>query len=290
MTRGIAWARASELPDLQKIWNTGFASPDGDTSGVAFIFEKLLKPANMLVLRVGDKPAATLSIQDFELTTQTEPIKAAYVYGVVTAPEYRGRGYSTALLEYADAVLQDNGYKAAVLVPASESLFAFYETRGYKTAFRLNRASVMAEELIPGKAAEPVNAAWLMEAREAAFGSSPMFARWPLAYLKYIAGDCEFYGGGVYNVGGICAACHCYGSAVVVKELACASGNVQVAEALAALRGKFPAAKRFELNLREDIHTVYTNNLLPFGMIKWYDKDVKRQAGGSRGYITHALD
>jgi GNAT superfamily N-acetyltransferase len=290
MTRGIAWARESDMPALQKIWNTGFASPNGDISGVAFIFERLLKPENMLVLRAGGEPAATLTVQDFELTSQTGPIKAAYVYGVVTAPEHRGRGYSTAILQYADSLLQENGYKAAVLVPASESLFGFYENRGYETAFRLNRASVMAAELTPGQTPEPVNAAWLMEAREAAFGSSPMFVRWPLEYMRYIAEECEFYGGGVYSAGAMCAACQCYGSTVVVKELAGASGNVQVAEALAALRGKFPAAKRFELNLREDIHTVYTNNLLPFGMIKWYDKDVKRQAGGVCGYLTHALD
>jgi GNAT superfamily N-acetyltransferase len=277
------------MPALQSIWNTGFASPAGDTSGVAFMFERLLKPENMLVLRAGEKPAATLSIQDFELETPNAPIKAAYVYGVVTLPEYRGRGYSTVLLEYADTVLIKAGYQAAVLVPASESLFGFYGNRGYETAFRLNKASVMAEELAPGQAAQPANAARLIKAREACFGSAPMFARWPLHYLEYAVEEYEFYGGGVYSIGTMCAACHLYGDTVAVKELTNAIENVQLAEALAALRPKFPQAKRFELCLREDIHTAYTNNLLPYAMIKWYDNDIKRRAGDF-GYITHALD
>jgi predicted N-acetyltransferase YhbS len=270
------------------MWGTGFASPTGDVSGVAFMFERLLKPENMLVLRVDGKPAATLTVQAFELTAG---IKAAYVYGVVTLPEYRGRGCSTALLEYADTVLQDKGYQAAVLVPASESLFGFYEKRGYETAFKLNRASVAAGELTqaPTLEVKPTSAEKLTDAREAAFGSNLMFARWPLEYMRYIAEECKFYGGGVYSIGTMCAACHLYRDTVVVKELTAAFENVQLAEALAALRGRFPDAKRFELCLREDIHTAYTNNLLPYAMIKWYDSDIKRRAGGF-GYITHALD
>jgi predicted acetyltransferase len=165
MTRRVERAWESDMPGLQKIWGTGFASPTGDTSGVAFMFERLLKPENMLVLRTGDEAAATLTVQDFELTAG---IKAAYVYGVVTLPEYRGRGYSTALLEYADTVFQDKGYKAAVLVPASESLFGFYEKRGYGTAFRLNRASVSAGELTQASTlkVKPASAETLTEARE----------------------------------------------------------------------------------------------------------------------------
>jgi hypothetical protein len=256
---------------------------------VAFLFERLIKPANMLALRVGSEIAATLTIQDFELTAEAGPMKAAYVYGVATLPEYRGRGYSTELLACADTVFKDAGYKAAVLVPASEGLFGFYQKRGYGTAFRLNKASVAAAGLAPGGALRPASAARLTEAREASFGPGRMFARWPLDYMRYIAEECAFYGGGVFGIGEMCAACHCYGSTVIVKELTGAGSGAQIAGALAALRGKFPAAKRFELCLREDIHTVYTNNLLPYAMIKWYDSDIKRQAAGTP-YITHALD
>ena len=276
----------SGMERLKEIWRDSFGG-----EGVDFIFQRLLRPENMIVKRVNGEAVATLSVQEFRLGG----CKAAYIFGVATAPEHRGRGYSTQLLEHADTALKDAGYAAAVLVPASKSLFGFYEKRGYETAFRLNKASVAAGDLPKSSRleAKPASAETLTQAREMAFGHSGMFARWPLEYLRYIAEECGFYGGGVFSLGeNVCAACYLFGETLAVKELAGASEDARLTEALAALKRKFPAARRFELYLREDIHTAYTNNLLPFGMIKWYDSVEKRRAESSGGlcYITHALD
>ena len=59
--------------------------------------------------------------------------KGRYIYAVATKKEYQNRGYSSKLLEYVNEYINMNNEKFSVLVPASDSLFDFYEKRGYNT-------------------------------------------------------------------------------------------------------------------------------------------------------------
>ncbi len=65
----------------------------------------------------------------------------AFVENVVTHPEYRGRGFATACLDYAKEIAQkENCYKIMLLTGSKrESTLNFYERAGYnskdKTAF-----------------------------------------------------------------------------------------------------------------------------------------------------------
>lgn len=58
--------------------------------------------------------------------------RAAYIYALATAPEYRGRGYAHALMAQIREELSRAGYGAILLVPGTESLFRFYEGMGYR--------------------------------------------------------------------------------------------------------------------------------------------------------------
>lgn len=59
--------------------------------------------------------------------------KIAYIYGVATDPAAQGQGVASGLLEDVHRLLKDCGYSGAILVPASDMLFMFYEKRGYST-------------------------------------------------------------------------------------------------------------------------------------------------------------
>ncbi|MBQ5754559.1 MAG: GNAT family N-acetyltransferase [Oscillospiraceae bacterium] len=63
--------------------------------------------------------------------------KGAYYYGLATDPICRGKNLMTGLMEYADAALKERGMEFVCLIPASPSLFEFYERRGYEKAFGL---------------------------------------------------------------------------------------------------------------------------------------------------------
>ena len=72
---------------------------------------------------------AALCWFDLEIRGQ----KWAYLYAVVTAPEFRGRGLCRKLLARSEAQWEKMGYAGALLVPADEGLRAMYGKLGYET-------------------------------------------------------------------------------------------------------------------------------------------------------------
>lgn len=54
-----------------------------------------------------------------------------YVYAVATAPSHRNRGICRRLMAFAEEYVKNLGEDFLILVPASPSLFAFYESMGY---------------------------------------------------------------------------------------------------------------------------------------------------------------
>ncbi len=61
---------------------------------------------------------------------------AYYLYALGTTPEYRQRGIMGEMIEYAARLSKDRQIDYLFLVPASESLFGYYEKRGFQNAFR----------------------------------------------------------------------------------------------------------------------------------------------------------
>lgn len=71
--------------------------------------------------------------------------KAAYLYAIATKKEYRGQGLCRNLMAFAEKNLDCD---CCVLVPASKSLFGFYEALGYETAFTRSRTAFSGGEEI----------------------------------------------------------------------------------------------------------------------------------------------
>lgn len=290
----VRFSKRGEFPALTEIWKACFKDTEENT---VRIFEKLQKPENILVLPCGGEIAAMLSFREFELTSPENQCKAAYIYGVATHPAYQGKGYSTVLLGNAAKLLTHRGYACAVLVPAEESLFGFYQKRGFETAFKLNKATVEVCEIKDGESFEfkEIDVKTFGFTRDEHFGDSKMFACWDDEYLEYIAMESKLSGGGAlgFERDGkrVCAMCYVDGDTVLVKELAAAPSELEAA--IRSLKSHFGGAKRFLFYLREDVKTSYTNNLLPFAMIQWYDNKVRTDmeaSGGSSAYIAHVLD
>lgn len=67
------------------------------------------------------------------VTLQNRP--GAYLYALCTAPEARGRGLMSGLLDHAAAAARAGGARFLVTIPAGPELFPFYEKRGFARAF-----------------------------------------------------------------------------------------------------------------------------------------------------------
>lgn len=79
----------------------------------------------------------------FDAEWEGQPV--AYLYAIATAESHRGRGICQALMSHTHAHLKAQGYRAAMLVPGSASLFSFYEKLGYRTVCTIGETEAIAK-------------------------------------------------------------------------------------------------------------------------------------------------
>lgn len=291
----IAFAKGHQLPALQAMWRRCFGDGEEYT---AFVFRHLLCPQNILVCSdEEERPQGMLCQYPMTLSGPGYSCKSAYIFGVATLPEHRGRGISTKLLEAAHRYLKMEKTAASVLVPASEGLFRFYGQRGYQNAFSIVKEHYPAAALSPtglGCVLIPAAFETLHERRLKHYGASRMLAGWGEDYLRFIGGECSFTGGRVLKT--LCegeagyAVCYRGEDHVVIKELAVDPEHLQ--SVLWAIHRRF-GAREYTVYLPSDFVPESGNPVLPFGMIQWYDKKKRKMmeaAGGRAPYLAHALD
>ena len=115
---------SSYLPSMKALWRRAFGDEE---SFVDLFFDTAYSPERAFVAVENEETAAALFFFDCEYNGE----KTAYIYGVATAENYRGRGLCRLLTEHAHRYLKDAGYAAALLRPAEDSLFGFYRKMGY---------------------------------------------------------------------------------------------------------------------------------------------------------------
>ncbi len=79
---------------------------------------------------------ATLYALPQEMRVGGKSLPMVYIYGVATAKNRRGQGLATRLFAFAEEDLRQRGVGGAVLVPAGEHLYPFYEKLGYSVFCR----------------------------------------------------------------------------------------------------------------------------------------------------------
>ena len=136
---------------LLKLWKQAFGEHDGFWE---LFLETGYSPDRTLYLTEKNTICAVLCWFDTEARDQ----KWAYVYAVVTHPDFRGRGLCRKLFGQAEALWKDRGYAGVLLVPADEGLRKMYEKMGYETCTYVKEFSCEAAQvpvaLRPVKAAE----------------------------------------------------------------------------------------------------------------------------------------
>lgn len=113
-----------ETDRLKALWREAFGDED---AFIDLFFEKAYDPRRSRSLTVEGNLAAMLYWFDCTYRGQ----KIAYVYAVATKQEFRGRGLCARLMEETHKALKDQGYAAAMLLPAGEDLRRMYGKMGY---------------------------------------------------------------------------------------------------------------------------------------------------------------
>lgn len=179
--------------------------------------------------------------------------KGRYIYAVATDSEYRGRGYATQLLKYAEDYIKKQGEEFAVLVPAEKELFGFYEKLGYKTVKCIEKYEFLPEKKLKTKI-EKINAReYKQRRREILRGHN--IIEWGEEDLENIR---RIYDGNFYFIKKFNAVMFCYPESgkLIIKELCCRKSDLENVKK--AVSGYFD---------KEKINISYIGKN-PFAMIK----------------------
>lgn len=141
----IRIARKEDLERLKTIWKRCFGDED---RYIGFYFDNRNWTKEMAVLLVGNTIASMLAMIPAErISADGRAFSTAMLYAVATHPDYQRQGLADKLMEYSNHYLISKQIPETMLVPAEESLFDFYEKRGYKEAFFVRQVELTTNEI-----------------------------------------------------------------------------------------------------------------------------------------------
>ena len=137
-------AKTEDKDALFALWESAF----GDTQETVKTFFRLCcAPENILVAEADGRVRAALYLLENKLQIGENIYRAAYIYAAATEQGYRKNGLMTALLQYAAETAAQRDIDFLFLTPANAALFAYYEKRGFRTAFAKQVLSVSRAQL-----------------------------------------------------------------------------------------------------------------------------------------------
>lgn len=285
----IRFAEDKDQSQVKTLWRDVF----GDSAeAIDFYFSNRHENQNMLVAEEDGVITGMLTMLPLLLGFGQVMRPGRYIYAVATAPAYRNQGISTQLLVYCHTYMAKNKETAAVLTPASDSLFVFYEKRGYKTVFYNNSITLVSSEL-PQCPHDAVCTLCDVEdfyrIRDAYFSDSLLFVRWGKEQLAYISKSAQAFGDGVYHfrteTGEGYAFCGWRGPGIYIREIALL--HMELSAAISILHHTLGASE-YEIFLPEG--SIEGNTPSPFGMIHYLEDAPVSEGSGKPPYLALVLD
>lgn len=290
-------ATLADVAEIHALWHKGFGD---EAEFVDSFYRRCCKLEHTFLLRedgvlrtMAAAPLVTLCLPDGSRAD------GAYIYALTTDPQARGKGFGQMLLRYADFYLQEHKLDCVVLVPAEPSLFQFFRTAGYDSAFSLSKIEVPADQVAAPLAQtglRPAQAEEYNQAREAHLAGT-FHVAYGHAMIDFQKSMSQSAQSELYLLdlphGTGCAAVERWtggvgGDGIMIKELLTPEGDL--AQGLALVARQEPAPRYFVR------YPIFDEGLAgdygqPFGMIKWYSAEkAVRWGGEKRGYLGLAFD
>ncbi len=152
----IRYAIASDKNSLKQIWFICFGDED---DYVEHFLRERWTGKNCLVAEEDGNVVAMLFLLPAEIRVEEEWNPVWYIYACATLPGYRGGGFMRQLLLKAGEEAVRQSVFALVLVPASDSLYNYYEKSGFSRLYKKpvkgcvpavpgNKEEVVTEQLV----------------------------------------------------------------------------------------------------------------------------------------------
>lgn len=135
----IDYPSPEQSDGLKKLWQEAFGD---DEAFLEHFYTYGFAPDRCRCVSVDGQIAAALYW--FDCSYQGKPL--AYLYGVATAKNHRGKGLCRILTENTHKHLKYLGYAGEILVPAEGNLFQMYEKMGYSLCASVSEFTCQAGE------------------------------------------------------------------------------------------------------------------------------------------------
>ena len=186
----IDFPKVSQYPALKSLWAEAFGDEE---PFIDLFFTTGFSPKRCRCVTENGQLAAALYWFDCEAYGG----RLAYLYAVATAKAHQGKGICRALIENTHALLKEQGYRGAILVPSEPGLFGMYAKMGYRTINCMKTFSCTPAGICDIRPAAPEE---YTAARNALL--PPGGVRQELG-LSYLAGYAELYTGTGFALAGV---------------------------------------------------------------------------------------
>lgn len=124
------------LAETRQLWQTVFADSE---AFVDLYFTRVYRAERNVCCLIDRRVAAALQTLPYTMLYHGSLIRTAYISGVATHPDYRGRGVGGNLMRQAHFRLYHSGCVFASLIPAEPWLYGWYARCGYAQVITCTR-------------------------------------------------------------------------------------------------------------------------------------------------------
>ncbi|MBE0676201.1 MAG: GNAT family N-acetyltransferase [Bacteroidales bacterium] len=283
----------NDEPLLRRIWKDVFGDSD---EFIDLFFRNRYSPDSALVYHTDGAPVSMLFFPQYIMKAGDSLHKLGYICGAATLPEYRGRGLMAELLNASFGIMAARGDRFTSLIPASDSLYGYYERFGYSTYFYRKRIVVnrTASKIPNPSVIRPAdNADQLYEIYSAEASRLPVVVLQSRKSFRSVFDEFILSGGRVFITDD--GKSYCFvrtdGTRVYLRESFSISGGQNHLQAMAdSLFGYFPLAETVEAEVPAT-NIIHGSEYLRTGMIRSLHDEGSLPSAGSRiAYMKFMLE
>ena len=131
------------------LWDTCFS--EEDKRFVDFYFEKRYNEQDNIHIEKDGKVVSAMQLISYPFSYYGKTIGCSYLSGCCTDPDYRSQGLMNDLIIKALNQAKNNGACFAALIPASESLFNYYEGTNFIPTFDYSKIRIKRQQTDNGQ-------------------------------------------------------------------------------------------------------------------------------------------
>lgn len=120
----------------EELWRICF---DDSEAFIRLFFDNVYRDDNTIIIEKDGKAVSALQFVPYTMLLEETEIPVAYICGVCTHPDERGKGLMSHLMSEVEKELSLRNIPCAALIPAGPWLFDVYRKYGYNEAFYYSR-------------------------------------------------------------------------------------------------------------------------------------------------------